>query len=180
MVVVTRVLEMTTQGRDQCACSCLLHLSPFATRGEMVSTEVVKDRRVGGDNHTHIQWTSTHIWQPPKPVQHATMKTQPIGHPAPNKCTEQPKPTTKVQLKWHCLAGMIDIATESTKTHLPPEMGFNHRHSNIKDNQKEDSSQNGSGHGRYQHHGTRLIWAIILVMPHLWHGRKCFLNSMFK
>ena len=94
---------------------------------------------------------STHKGQPPRLVQHATMKMQPIGHPPPNKCTKQPKPATEVQLKWRCLAKMGDIATESTKTQVPPKINFNHCHSSIK------GSQNSNGHGPYHHHGTRLI-----------------------
>ena len=73
----------------------------------------------------------------------ATINTQPIGHPPPNKSTEELEPTTEVQPKWQCLAKTGDIATKSTKTQVPPKMGFNRCHSNIK------GSQNDNGHGLY-------------------------------
>ena len=120
------------------------HPLPPEERRRPPKKRSVKSRKnihFGDDNRTFKPWTSTHIGQPLTPMQHATMKTQPIGHPPSNKCTKQPKPATKVQPKWRCLAGTDDIATESTKSHVPPEMGFNHRHSNIKGSQTNDSSQ---------------------------------------
>ena len=103
---------------------------------------------IGGDNHALIRWTSTHIGQPPKPVQHATMKTQPIGHPPPNKCTEQPRPTSEVQQNGRCLAKTCDIATNSSKTQVPPKNGF-----------QSLSSQ----------HKRQSKWQWTCPLPALWH-----------
>lgn len=113
---------------------------------------------LGGDNHTLVRWTSTHTQQPPRPVQHATVKRQPIGHPPPKKCTHHRETTTEMLLKWQCLVETIDMATRSTKNQVPPERSFHHPHSNRNDIQNGGFSQNGNGHDYYQHRGTRLFW----------------------